>query len=63
MTYVSGEQNVVFAYELGVRRASVIILERIAKLYLMSIDQVIGLAPERPGPKRRKLAALSLAAP
>lgn len=46
-------QQAVFAYELGERRTCVIILERIAKLYALSIDQVIGLAPERPTPKRR----------
>lgn len=46
-------QQAVFAYEIGDRRTSVVILERIARLYAMSIDQVIGLAPERRSPWRR----------
>lgn len=46
-------QQAVFAYEIGDRRTSVVILERIARLYAMSIDQVVGLAPERRIPWRR----------
>jgi transcriptional regulator with XRE-family HTH domain len=46
-------QQSVFAYETGERRISVLMLERIAKLYALSTDQVIGLEPERATPKRR----------
>lgn len=46
-------QQAVFAYEIGDRRVSVLILERIAKLYGISTDQVIGRVPERTPPKRR----------
>lgn len=47
-------QQAIFAYELGDRRASLLIVERIATLYGISVDQVIGRAPERkPSPNRR----------
>lgn len=46
-------QQAVFAYEIGERRVSVLILERIAKLYAITVDQVMGRVPERPTPKRR----------
>jgi transcriptional regulator with XRE-family HTH domain len=46
-------QQAIFAYEFGDRRVSVVVLERIAKLYGISVDQVIGRAPERASPRRR----------
>lgn len=46
-------QQAIFAYEIGDRRVSVVILERIAKLYGISTDQVLGRVPERTPPKRR----------
>lgn len=49
-------QQAIFAYELGDRRASVMIVERIAKLYGISVDQVIGRAPERKPPPNRRLS-------
>lgn len=49
-------QQAVFAYELGDRRTSVLVLERIATLYGMSVDQVIGRAPERKPPRNRRLS-------
>lgn len=36
----------VFAYEIGDRRISVLVLERIAKVFKLSMDQLLGLAPE-----------------
>lgn len=38
-------QQAVFAYELGERRISVLILARIAKAVAVSIEELIGLAP------------------
>lgn len=49
-------QQAVFAYELGDRRTSVLLLERIATLYGISVDQVIGRAPERKPPSNRRLS-------
>jgi transcriptional regulator with XRE-family HTH domain len=49
-------QPAIFAYELGDRRTSVLILERIANLYGISVDQVIGRAPERKPPPNRRLS-------
>lgn len=46
-------QQAVFAYEIGDRRVSVLILERIAKLYGISTDHVLGRVPERTPPNRR----------
>lgn len=47
-------QQAIFAYQLGERRPSVMILERIATLYGISVDQVIGRGPVRkPQPNRR----------
>lgn len=46
-------QQAVFAYEIGDRRVSVLILERIAKLYCISTDQVLGRMQERTAPNRR----------
>lgn len=49
-------QQAVFAYELGDRRASVIIVDRIATLYGISVDEVIGRVPERKPPPNRRLS-------
>ncbi|GFE87317.1 helix-turn-helix domain-containing protein [Steroidobacter agaridevorans] len=49
-------QQAVFAYELGDRRASVMIVERIATLYRISMDEVIGRVPERKPPPNRRLS-------
>lgn len=46
-------QQAVFAYEIGDRRVSILILKRIARLYGVSTDQIIGLASIRNPPKRR----------
>jgi transcriptional regulator with XRE-family HTH domain len=45
-------QQAVFAYEIGERRISVLVLERIARVFRISIDQFLGFAPE-PVRKRR----------
>jgi transcriptional regulator with XRE-family HTH domain len=45
-------QQAVFAYEIGDRRISAIILERIASLFRLTMDQLLGFAPE-PVRKRR----------
>lgn len=49
-------QQAVFAYELGDRRASLLIVEKIATLYGISVDQVIGRVPERKPPPNRRLS-------
>ncbi|MDY6947514.1 MAG: helix-turn-helix transcriptional regulator [Pseudomonadota bacterium] len=49
-------QQAIFAYQLGDRRVSVMILDRIATLYGISVDQVIGRAPERKPPPNRRLS-------
>ncbi|WP_129775575.1 helix-turn-helix domain-containing protein [Peristeroidobacter soli] len=46
-------QQAVFAYEIGERRISVLILERLAKLFRLNIDQFLGFAPEPPVRNRR----------
>lgn len=46
-------QQAVFAYEIAERRISLVILERIAKLYGMSLDEVVGLVREPRVAKRR----------
>lgn len=38
-------QQAVFAYEIGDRRISVLVLERIAKLFKLSIDQLLDFGP------------------
>jgi transcriptional regulator with XRE-family HTH domain len=48
-------QQAIFAYELG-GRVSLVIVERIATLYGISVDQVIGRAPERKAPSNRRLS-------
>lgn len=35
-----------FAYEIGERRISAIVLERLARLFRLTIDQLLGFAPE-----------------
>jgi transcriptional regulator with XRE-family HTH domain len=49
-------QQAVFAYERGDRRVSVRMVERIATLYGISTDQVIGRVPERKPPPNRRLS-------
>jgi transcriptional regulator with XRE-family HTH domain len=39
-------QQAVFAYEIGDRRISAPVLERMAKLFKLSVDQLLGLTPE-----------------
>jgi transcriptional regulator with XRE-family HTH domain len=39
-------QQAVFAYEIGERRISAIILERIANLFRLTMDQLLSFAPE-----------------
>jgi len=46
-------QQAVFAYEMGDRRISVLVLERLARLFRLNIDQFLGFAPEPPVRKRR----------
>jgi transcriptional regulator with XRE-family HTH domain len=46
-------QQAVFAYEIGDRRISVLILERLAKLFRLNIDQFLGFAPDPPLRNRR----------
>lgn len=46
-------QQAVFAYEIGERRISVLVLERLAKLFRLNIDQFLGFSPEPLLRKRR----------
>jgi transcriptional regulator with XRE-family HTH domain len=46
-------QQAVFAYEIGDRRISVLVLERLARLFHLNIDQFLGFASELPVRKRR----------
>ncbi|MBM0105201.1 helix-turn-helix transcriptional regulator [Steroidobacter sp. S1-65] len=46
-------QQAVFAYELGERRVSVLILARLAKVFAVPIEQLIGMARPVHDPKRR----------
>ena len=39
-------QQAVFAYEIGDRRISAIVLERVARLFRLTMDQLLGFAPE-----------------
>lgn len=52
---VAGSQQAVFAYVIGDRRISVLVLERLARLFRLSIDQFLGFAPE-PAKKQRRLS-------
>jgi len=45
-------QQAVFAYEIGDRRISVLVLERLAKMFRLNIDQFLGFAPEPTGKRR-----------
>ena len=45
-------QQAVFAYEIGERRISAIVLERLARLFRLTMDQLLGFTPE-PVKKRR----------
>src|SRR5690606_1849352 len=46
-------QQAVFAYELGERRPSVLILTKLSRVFAVPIEQVIGLALPLRTPKRR----------
>lgn len=46
-------QQAVFAYELGERRPSVLILTKLSRVFAIPIEQVIGLARPVRTPKRR----------
>ncbi|GFE91530.1 helix-turn-helix transcriptional regulator [Steroidobacter agaridevorans] len=46
-------QQAVFAYELGERRVSVLILARVAKVFAMPVEQLIGMARPVHDRKRR----------
>jgi len=48
-------QQAVFAYEIGDRRISVLVLERLARLFRLSVDQFLGFVPE-PSSKKRRLS-------
>ena len=48
-------QQAVFAYEIGDRRISVLVLERLARLFRLNLDQFLGFAPE-PAVKKRRLS-------
>lgn len=45
-------QQAVFAYEIGDRRISVLVLERLARMFRLNVDHFLGFAPE-PTRKRR----------
>src|SRR5687768_2703037 len=47
-------QQTVFAYELGDRRVSVLMLVKLAKIFDMSVEQLTGLT--MPRPSRRRLS-------
>jgi len=46
-------QQALFAYEWGDRRVSVLILARVAKVFAMPVEQLIGMARPAHDPKRR----------
>ena len=46
-------QQAIFAYEIAERRLPVIVLDQLATLYGLSVEEVLGRAPERRTPKRR----------
>lgn len=46
-------QQAVFAYELGDRRVSVLILAKLSKAFAISVEQLMGIAKPPPIPKRR----------
>lgn len=46
-------QQAVFAYELGERRVSVLILAKLHKVFSIPVDQLMGIARVQPLPKRR----------
>lgn len=46
-------QQAVFAYEIGERRISVLVLQRLARVFRISTDQFLGFAPEPPVRKGR----------
>jgi transcriptional regulator with XRE-family HTH domain len=48
-------QQAVFAYEIGERRVSVLVLERLARLFRLNIDQILGFVSE-PSSKKRRLS-------
>lgn len=46
-------QQAVFAYEIGERRISVLILAKLSKVFSMPVEQLMGLTSPAPHPKRR----------
>lgn len=46
-------QQAIFAYEIGERRVPVIVLDQLATLYGLPVEEVMGRVPERCVPKRR----------
>lgn len=46
-------QQAVFAYELGDRRVSVLILAKVSKVFSVSVEQLMGIAKVPSLPKRR----------
>lgn len=46
-------QQAVFAYETGERRISVLVLQRLARVFRISTDQFLGFVPDPPVGKRR----------
>jgi transcriptional regulator with XRE-family HTH domain len=46
-------RQAVFEYEIGERRISVLVLQRLARVFRISTDQFLGFAPEPPFRKRR----------
>ncbi len=46
-------QQAVFAYELGERRVSVLILGKLSRVFAVSVGDLIGMSQPARGPKRR----------
>jgi transcriptional regulator with XRE-family HTH domain len=46
-------QQAVFAYELGERRISVLVLTKMAKVFSVSVEEMIGLSKPKRVPNRR----------
>lgn len=49
-------QQAVFAYEIGERRVSVLILKKISRIFSTSLDGLAGMETPRPAPKNRRLS-------
>lgn len=52
-TAIGVSQQAVFAYELGERRVSVLILTKIAKVFLISVQELVGMSRPVRVPKGR----------